>query len=94
MMRELGGQTVHDKPWHCSLCGRRFRRRVRIEFWDWSYLAGKGHRWTQAVVRLCLTDETVAGCADMGLGALFTRSKHQSRARRASYRQEEEEKAA
>ena len=71
-LKEVGGQLVLDRPWHCALCRRRYTRRVYIEFWE---LTARS-LWARRIVRLCVGDETSPGCFEMGLQQLFFRAKN------------------
>jgi hypothetical protein len=74
-LREVAGQLIYDKPWHCSLCRRRYKRRVLVHMWDKVLDSKRGFRWVPSVVRLCVSDDNVVGCVEMGLRKLFERSR-------------------
>jgi hypothetical protein len=71
-LKEIAGQLVYDCPWHCSLCRRRYRRRMLILDWFRTRDIHSGKlEFRRAVVRLCVGDEKVSGCIEMGLRRLF-----------------------
>lgn len=77
-LKEVGGQLVYDRSWHCSACRRNYRgeRRTLIEFWA----VTSSWRWAKQVVRLCHDNDAtgVTGCVTMGIGDLFRRAKGQA----------------
>lgn len=77
-LKEVGGQLVWDQPWHCSLCRRRYRRRVLVHMWD-KVRRGRGWTWRRSLVRLCVSDDNVVGCVQMGLQRLFERARRQAK---------------
>ena len=76
-LREVRGQLVYDRPWHCALCRRNYRgeRRVLVEFWD--FVIG----WKRETLRLCVWNEKTQtpGCSEMGFQRLFIRSRNMVR---------------
>lgn len=71
-LKEVAGQLIHDRPWHCSFCNYRYRRRVLIVDWfPVRDLSSPRVEWRRVEIRLCVRDAIGNGCGQMGFDKLF-----------------------
>lgn len=76
-VREVGGQQVYEKPWHCAFCRRRYTRRHLIEVWEQERTRGGELVLMKRAVRICATTPesrgrgVIVGCFEMGLARLL-----------------------
>lgn len=78
-LREVGGQLVFDQPWLCSMCGRDYHGRRVHRLRIWVKRATRGSVTFEAhQIRLCVSDELVQGCWEMGLSQLFRHARGKS----------------